>query len=221
MSAGPAGRPGLVARDDGFRHEAFFYADEGDFLAGTAAFVRAAAAADEPVLVAVDAGKIAALHAVLDGDAETAVQFTDAVGGAVLIQEPLPAPPAGVEVHEFGVADLASVRRVASRHAAAAGLGDRAADVVLVADELATNSVRHGGGGGALRVWRHGTSLICEVRDRGRVVDPFVGRRRPVEGQSGGRGLWMVNQVCDLLQVRSSAAGTTVRAHISSAGGRQ
>jgi anti-sigma regulatory factor (Ser/Thr protein kinase) len=117
-------------------------------------------------------------------------------------------------VYEFGAADLASVRRFAAQHAVTAGLADRAADVALVAGELATNSVRHGGGGGTLRLWRQHAALICEVRDRGHVVDPLVGRRRPVDGQVGGRGLWVVNQVCDLVQVRSSPSGTTLRAHI-------
>jgi Histidine kinase-like ATPase domain len=60
------------------------------------------------------------------------------------------------------------------------------------------------------------TQLICEVCDRGQVVDPLVGRHRPVDGQLGGRGLWVVNQLCDLVQVRSSPSGTTVRVHISS-----
>jgi anti-sigma regulatory factor (Ser/Thr protein kinase) len=30
----------------------------------------------------------------------------------------------------------------------------------------------------------------------------------------GGYGLWLANQVCDLVQVRSSPAGTTVRLHV-------
>jgi anti-sigma regulatory factor (Ser/Thr protein kinase) len=139
----------------------------------------------------------------------------------VLLQEPLPEPPAGVAVYEFGVAELASVRRLAAQHAVTAGLADRATDVALVASELATNSVRHGGGGGALRLWRQAAALICEVRDHGHVVDPLVGRRRPVGTQIGGRGLWVVNQLCDLVQVRSSTAGTTVRVHICSTSGER
>jgi anti-anti-sigma factor len=113
------------------------------------------------------------------------------------------------------------VRRLAAQHAVTAGLADRATDVALVASELATNSVRHGGGGGALRLWRQAAALICEVRDHGHVVDPLVGRRRPVGTQIGGRGLWVVNQLCDLVQVRSSTAGTTVRVHICSTSGER
>jgi hypothetical protein len=29
----------------------------------------------------------------------------------------------------------------------------------------------------------------------------------------GGFGLWMVNQLCDLVEVRTGEAGSTVRAH--------
>lgn len=132
-----------------------------------------------------------------------------------LFLEPLPDPPAGVEVHEFRAADLASVRRLAVQHATPAGLAGRASDVALVASELATNSVRHGGGGGAMRLWKQRATLICEVRDQGHVVDPLVGRVRPIDGQVGGRGLWVVNQLCGLVQVRSSPSGTIVRVHMS------
>ena len=29
----------------------------------------------------------------------------------------------------------------------------------------------------------------------------------------GGRGVWLANQLCDLVQIRSGAAGTVVRLH--------
>jgi anti-sigma regulatory factor (Ser/Thr protein kinase) len=34
----------------------------------------------------------------------------------------------------------------------------------------------------------------------------------PIE-QYGGRGLWIVNQLCDLVQIRSAPSGTVVRVH--------
>ena len=82
---------------------------------------------------------------------------------------------------------------------------------MLLVSELVTNSVRHGGGGGVLRVWRDGDALVCEVRDGGRLGDPLAGRRRPTLEQPDGRGLWLANQLCDLVQLRSSAGGTVVR----------
>jgi hypothetical protein len=35
-----------------------------------------------------------------------------------------------------------------------------------------------------------------------------------VPEQLHGRGLWVVNQVCDLVQIRSSNAGNVVRLHM-------
>ncbi len=85
---------------------------------------------------------------------------------------------------------------------------------MLAVNELATNSIRHGGGSGVLRVWREPEVLICEVTDHGHFEDPLVGRRRPAGTQVGGYGLWLANQVCDLVQVRSGPEGSTVRVHM-------
>ena len=129
--------------------------------------------------------------------------------------DPLP-PPAGTPVElPFTGADLSSVRRLVRRHCLEAGLADaRADDVELAVDEVASNSLRHGGGLGVLRVWSEDGSLVCEITDEGVIADPLVGRRRPVLDRTGGRGLWTANQLCDLVQVRSGAAGTTVRLHV-------
>jgi len=52
-----------------------------------------------------------------------------------------------------------------------------------------------------------------EVTDGGHIDDPLVGRRMPLPLASGGRGVYLVNQLCDLVQIRSSPKGTTVRIH--------
>jgi anti-sigma regulatory factor (Ser/Thr protein kinase) len=49
------------------------------------------------------------------------------------------------------------------------------------------------------------------VRDPGYIAEPLVGRLRPSAAVEGGHGMWLANQLCDLVQVRSSRAGTTVR----------
>ena len=79
------------------------------------------------------------------------------------------------------------------------------------ASELAANSVAHAGGVGWLRVWRGDGHLFVDVSDRGHLTEPLLGRIRPSAEQERGRGLWLANQLCDLVQVRSSAGGTTVR----------
>lgn len=112
----------------------------------------------------------------------------------------------------FRKSDLAEVRAFVGTIAGEAGLEQvRREDFVLAADELATNSIRHGGGGGTMRVWRTDDLVQCEVRDAGRIEDPMVGRLRPGMDQVGGRGLWLANQLCDLVQIRSGAEGTAVR----------
>jgi anti-sigma regulatory factor (Ser/Thr protein kinase) len=129
--------------------------------------------------------------------------------------EPLPEPPAGAHELPFATGTLGAVRAFVAAHAAAAGLGElRGSDLVLAVNELATNSVRHAGGQGVLRVWHEGDALVCEVSDTGAIVEPLAGRRRPGEDQVGGHGLWMVNQVCDLVQVRAFATGGAVRLHM-------
>jgi anti-sigma regulatory factor (Ser/Thr protein kinase) len=96
----------------------------------------------------------------------------------------------------------------------AAGLGaDPSDDLELAVDEIAANSLLHGGGRGVLRIWVEGSSLVCEVADDGVITDPLVGRREPALDRTGGRGLWLANQLCGLVQIRSGAAGTTVRLH--------
>ena len=82
---------------------------------------------------------------------------------------------------------------------------------MLSVSEVASNSVRHGGGSGLLRVWCERAALFCEVHDQGKIDHPLAGRVIPADGQPYGRGLWIANQLCDLVQIRSSAAGTVVR----------
>jgi anti-sigma regulatory factor (Ser/Thr protein kinase) len=128
--------------------------------------------------------------------------------------EPLPEPPAPWDELRFDVGDLETVRQLVFRHAIHAGISaPRTADLVLAANELAANSVRHAGGGGVLRLWKDAEVLVCEVRDDGRIDDPLVGRVRPAEGQVDGFGLWLVNQVCDLVQLRSFSTGSVARLH--------
>ncbi len=76
-----------------------------------------------------------------------------------------------------------------------------------------SNSLRHADGARQILTWTNGTTVVCEVRDDGWVTDAMVGRLPPAPDQVGGRGLWIVNQLCDLVQLRSSATGTVVRLH--------
>ena len=301
-----------------FQHEALLYDGSDHFLEGTSSFIREALEAEEPVLVVVDAAKIAMLREHFGADADR-VHFADMAdvganpariipawrefvdahsapdrgvwgigepiwpertpaelaechrheallnlafadspefrllcpydtgrldpevvhrahcnhplisGGGVRgesgdylgaraiaapFDEPLPAPAVPPRELPFWAETLRLVRRFVAAHATAAGLaGERVDDLILAIDELASNSVRHGGGEGVLRVWEEDGELLCEVHDGGLVGDPMAGRVRPTGENVGGFGLWMVNHLCDLVQVRTSRAGTTIRVH--------
>ena len=306
--------------EDSFRHEVLYYAEGVDgFVAGTLPFVRRALAAEEPVLVAVGADRIAGLREALEDDAER-VRFADmrALGGnpariipawrefldrhcpdggrafgigepiwpgrspaelvecqhheALLnfafdpgqawhllcpydldglddevieaaqlshpliardgasqssagyrcahepprpLEDPLPAPCPPVQELAFEIEELGALRRFVSAWASQELLEDeRRERLVLAVNELASNSIRHGGGAGKLLVWREADTLLCEVRDDGHIDHPLAGRMRPPPEEHGGRGLWLVNQLCDLVQVRSSPRGSVVRAYM-------
>jgi anti-anti-sigma factor len=122
-----------------------------------------------------------------------------------------PPPPEAGEI-AFDSRSLRSLRAAVMHHSAQVGLPSaRMADLVVAINEVATNSVRHGGGGGRLRQWRDGGAIVCEVRDAGRMTNPLIYRVRPDADPRSSRGLWLANQLCDLVQVRSLADGSVVR----------
>jgi anti-sigma regulatory factor (Ser/Thr protein kinase) len=152
---------------------------------------------------------------ILEGDRLLESDLYRGIANCATATDTLPTPRSASEEMGFQQTSLASVRRFVTARASDAGLGkDRIEDLVVAMNEAATNSVRYGGGQGVVRVWQQGGSLICEVRDRGRIDHPLVGRRRPDPGSKGGHGLWMANQLCDLVQIRTRRSGTAVRLHM-------
>jgi len=313
----------VLAADDRspepFRHEAYFYAGEGQFLEGTSSFILGALEADEPVLVVVSRQKIDLLRRQLGADARDVrfedmddvglnpariipawtdfvaehagrpvsgigepiwaarspaelvecqrhesllnVAFVESAGFSLMcpydvdslspevvaearhshpflkgdglewmspaypgLDElskpfaiPLPDSPGSSVGRTYQAGSLRAVRALARREATQAGFDDaQVADVVSAVNELASNSLRHAGGWGEIRVWRTEDALICEIADDGRIDDPLAGRKRPEVDACSGRGLWMVNQLSELVQVRATPTGTTVRVHFRS-----
>lgn len=299
-----------------FHHEAFFYGDPDEFLAGALPFLREGLDAGEPALVAVGRRRAEDLKGALNGDAEEIrfvdmeelgrnpariipawQQFVDECGGGRPVRgigEPvwpgrraeeidechrhegllnhafwdgpawrllcpydsgaltdevlesarrthtvvsgswtsddpehwqtvdpravspfagaLPGHPAGAGRFDFDRTGLHEARTMVRAAAEGAGLSaERCFDLVAAVGELTANSVLHGGGNGVLRVWSEPESLVVQVEDAGVIEQPLTGRVRPDPSQHNGRGLWMVNHLCDLAQVRSGEGGTTVR----------
>ena len=149
-----------------------------------------------------------------DGAAHPNESFGGADLGAEGFATPLPAAPEDSIVRPITPDTLRRVRDLALHVARVCGISEeRATDLGLALHELGVNSIVHGRGSGLLRLWRTRDALVCEVTDEGVVADPLAGRITPGAEQPDGRGLWMVNQLCDLVQLRSSAAGTAVRVH--------
>ncbi|HEX2267101.1 MAG TPA: sensor histidine kinase [Actinomycetota bacterium] len=299
-----------------FRHEALFYAGEGEFVTAVSSFVREGLSADEPVLVVVPGPKLEMLRWSLQDDASN-VRFEDmtevgknpgriislwsdfaadhasapairGVGEPIWagrtpeelteserhegllnvafaevpiwlmcpydtttldppviaeatrnhqwtadgqrrhaaparlrrhipdpLQGALADPPEGAVHVQFHEATLGNVRTVVTDLTEQHGLTKEAREgLVLALNEVATNSVRYGGGKGELRAWATDDSLVCEVRDGGVIEDPLVGRLRPDPTADRGFGLWLANHLCDLVQIRSGATGSVVRLHM-------
>lgn len=128
---------------------------------------------------------------------------------------PLPQPRDIPAEMAFDVERLADLRAFVKAQASERGVDpQRTSDLVLAVDETATNSIRHGGGGGVLLIWSQDGKMICEVRDHGLIDQPLVGRVTPDPTEPSGFGLWLANQLCDLVQVRSSTGGSLIRLHI-------
>jgi anti-sigma regulatory factor (Ser/Thr protein kinase) len=310
-----------TATDPSFRHEAFLYAGETEFLDGTLQFIRDGLEADERTLVVVGNTKMQRLQQELDGDVDRIlfadmdvvghnpariipawrafvdehaaagrrlrgigepvsprrtpaelvecqrhesllnVAFagapawwllcpydTDALDDAVIdeaqrshpyvwqagahgrstvcrgldtmaapLSLPLPEPATPPRELGFdGLASLPQVRGFVADLATAAGFDTiPTLELVAAVHEVAANSIRYGGGRGLLRAWQESGTLFCEVRDRGYLDRPLAGRERPTTEGRYGRGLWLANQFCDLMQIRSSDQGTIVRLHKS------
>jgi anti-sigma regulatory factor (Ser/Thr protein kinase) len=129
-------------------------------------------------------------------------------------EKPLPAPPWQAKMLSYRT-DLRPVRTLVADGAEEAGLAEpRASDLVLAVSEIAANTLRHTPDGGVLYLWHAGDTVVCEIQDSGWITDPLAGRRKPADDEPGGHGLWLVNQVCDLVEIRTGNRGTVVRMHM-------
>jgi anti-sigma regulatory factor (Ser/Thr protein kinase) len=107
--------------------------------------------------------------------------------------------------------DLAVVRRFVRDEAHDLGLSESRADLLTIAvSELATNTLQHTDGGGRVRLWAYDGQVLCEVIDGGGKPRDF-GRVMPGAHEPRGRGLAIVERVCDEVVATDTADGTHVR----------
>jgi len=130
--------------------------------------------------------------------------------------QPLPAPPPeAVSVRFSTVDDLARLREFVIGQAAEAGVpAGRVEELVLAVNELATNTLEHTTGEGMLSVWTEPGVLVVQVDDTGHISDPLAGRLPPSVLHERGRGLFLVNMMCDLVRLHTTPKGTALRLHL-------
>jgi anti-sigma regulatory factor (Ser/Thr protein kinase) len=151
----------------------------------------------------------------MDGAQRESASYSGTEFAAEPFRAPLSEPTGTVHTLPFDADGIPALRDLVASEASDAGIGEaRKNDLVLAVSELATNSIRYGGGQGVLRHWRDGEMLVCEISDQGSIDEPLAGRVRPDGGEIGGYGLWLVNQLCDLVQIRSFESGNVARMHL-------
>ncbi len=129
--------------------------------------------------------------------------------------QPLATNPAAVTFTVHEPADLAGARKCGDRYGRLLGMSaDRLADLLLVATELATNSLDHADSACRLAFWYEAGHVVCEARDMGSWTDPLAGRRPPAGKGLGPYGLFVVNATVDLLRTHTTSGGTTIHAYL-------
>ena len=129
---------------------------------------------------------------------------------------PLDEPASTLDERPITRDTLARARQMVHLEARRVGLGpERAEEFIMAVSEIAGNALQHGSGSCYLRLWHEDRKLVCEVtNEHGYIDDPFPGHQRPDTASRGGRGLWVVRQLCELVQIRShQGGGCTVRLH--------
>lgn len=121
-------------------------------------------------------------------------------------------PPAAVRPSERAYAvpaDLAALREFVRTQAESLGLPRLRADLLTVAvSELATNTLQHTQGGGRVLIWAVDGRILCDVIDSG--VAPAFGRAMPSATEPRGRGLAIVERICDEVGVADHPDGTAI-----------
>src|SRR4030095_6148199 len=114
----------------------------------------------------------------------------------------------------FSADDLYALRAEVAAHVSARGAGRGDLErVLIVASELATNAIRHGGGSGQLTLWWDGHLVHCRVSDRGPgLADAAAGCTPPDLSAPGGRGLWLCRVLSDRLELEATPHVTVTAA---------
>ncbi|MFC4017736.1 ATP-binding protein [Micromonospora sp. GCM10011542] len=110
--------------------------------------------------------------------------------------------------------DLREVRAFVCARALALGLPPQRVELLALAvSELATNTLQHTTGGGRVRLRAEAAQLLCDVVDQG--PSRSFGRAMPAADAVRGRGLAIVEQICDEVAVLNQPGETVVRIRLA------
>ena len=127
------------------------------------------------------------------------------------VENPRRSAPAAVEVElPFDADGLYALRSALAAHASQLGAPEEQIEnLLIVAGELATNAIRHGGGTGTLRLRHRGGVLSCQVTDQGPgFADSTVGSTPPDPADSSAsRGIWICRNLTEEFAIGTNPEG--------------
>lgn len=122
---------------------------------------------------------------------------------------PMPGQPAELVFTMEHISDVISFVTV---KAAVAGLwSDKIVNLATAIRQLAADGLTRGGTSGIIRVWDDAQASTFEIHTPTPVDDLLAGRHPPRHDHHDP--LSRANRICDLVQMRSTRSGTTVRLH--------
>ncbi|GAA3207961.1 MEDS domain-containing protein [Actinocorallia longicatena] len=154
---------------------------------------------------------------VLDSGRHCANLDYDAAWISTARARPLSPPPAADLVlrMDFDQATQHLTRALTLKAAADWGLPvERALDAELIVNELTANSLEHGGGHGLLQLWRDDRDrmMVCQVSDHGHLTDHLAGQLSVGLSTDGGRGLFLIHTLADVVLIHTAPGDTVIRA---------
>ncbi|MEV0461027.1 ATP-binding protein [Catellatospora methionotrophica] len=118
--------------------------------------------------------------------------------------------PHRVPYREAG--DLGTLRTYVTSYAEKAGLpASRSGLLALAVSELATNTLMYTAGGGTMVLWAEPGEIVCELHDQGPVASRPAPALMPAADAPSGRGLAIVDEVCDEVRTYRTDQSTVVQ----------